>query len=130
MENLHPATSPASILSAEALYNLSMLEELDGDDYLLEMLQILLFEVPKDVKEMKDAAMAGRADVICTKAHKLKSSAAIIQAHKLVVLLEDIEACGKKELKVNELNEMIGTAVDLFSQIETGLRIDAARLTN
>ena len=128
MENLPFNTSPAAILSTGALYDLSLLEDLDGDDYLLELLQILLSEVPKDIKEMKAAAMAGKVDVICTKAHKLKSSAAIIQADGLVLLLENIEACGKKELKGNELNQMIGTAVDIFSQIETGLKNDAAKL--
>ncbi|CAN5256114.1 hypothetical protein BH11BAC5_BH11BAC5_20350 [soil metagenome] len=130
MENLQPNTIPTSIFSTGALYDLSLLEELDGDDYLLEMLQILLTEVPKDIKEMKDAAMAGRADVICTKAHKLKSSAAIIQANKLALLLENIEAVGKKAPDGNELNQLVDTAVDLFSQIESGLKMDAAKLTH
>lgn len=127
MENLPPNTSPA-ILSTVALYDLSLLEELDGDEYLLEMLQILLQEVPKDIKEMKDAAVAGRGDVICTKAHKLKSSAAIIQAEHLAQLLGDIEAFGKTEPAGKELNQMIDTAIDLFSQIESGLKMDAAKL--
>lgn len=129
MKDLPFSTFPA-ILSTVALYDLSLLEELDGDDYLLEMLQILLTEVPKDIKEMKDAAIAGRADVICTKAHKLKSSAAIIQANELTQLLENIEAVGKKDSPGNELNQMIDTAVELFSQIESGLKMDAAKLTH
>lgn len=127
MENL-PATSSATISSPTLLYDLSLLEALDGDDYLLEMLDILLSDIPKDVKEMKDAATAGRKDVICTKAHKLKSSAAIIQAATLALLLEEIEAQGKKESTGNELNQMIDKAIELFSQIEKGLKLDAAKL--
>jgi HPt (histidine-containing phosphotransfer) domain-containing protein len=130
MEN-RPITSTSPAASpAVPLYNLSMLEELDGDDYLLEMLEILIVDLPKDVKEMKAAAMAGKADIICTKAHKLKSSAAVIQAVNLALLLEDIEACGKKDPAAQELYRMIDTAVDLFGQIEKGLKIDAARLAH
>ncbi|MDB5279117.1 MAG: hypothetical protein JWR61_4072 [Ferruginibacter sp.] len=126
MQNLR--NTPSAVLSTAALYDLSLLQELDGDEYLLEMLEVLLQEVPKDIKEMKDAAVAGRGDIICTKAHKLKSTAAIIQAEQLTQLLGDIEAFGKTESPGNELTQMIDTAVDLCSQIESGLKMDAARL--
>jgi len=129
MENL-PTNTSAAILPTEALFDLSLLEELDGDDYLLEMLQILLNDVPKDIKELRDAAMAGRTDVVCAKAHKLKSSAAIIQAEELALLLENIEAYDKQNVTGDELNQMTNRVVDLFSQIEKGLKIVAAKLTH
>lgn len=121
MENSQ--TQSVTIETAEKLYDLSMLEEMDDNDYVLEMLTILLNETPKDLKEMKDALQAGKTDILCQKAHKLKGSAGVIQAEKLTALLKDIEAIGKKGVIDNELIYLVENAAHQYNSIEKALKI-------
>ena len=67
-----------------------------------------------DIEEMKQALQAGNTDTVCKKAHKLKSSAGIIQADKLINLLADIEAAGKKGIVDNEMSRLVENAAQLL----------------
>lgn len=115
--------SPIQTTPTADLYDLSMLEEMDDTEYLLDMLTTLLHEAPKDIKEMQLALVAGKIDIVCKQAHKLKSSAGIIQAEKLIALLEDIEAIGKKDANGNELISLIENAAQQYNRIEKALQI-------
>jgi HPt (histidine-containing phosphotransfer) domain-containing protein len=115
MENLHLNTT-------NQLYNLSMLEAMDDTEYMVEMLNVLLSEAPKDIKGMMEACEKGEATIVYQKAHKLKSSAGIIQAQKLTPVLEEIEAIGKKGTVNTELHSLIDTAITEYSLIETALK--------
>jgi len=106
----------------EDLYDLSMLEEMDDNEYVLEILSILLLETPKGLKEMKEALFAGKADIVSQKAHNLKSSASIIQAGELTGLLTSIETIGKKGTVNNELIFLVETATHEYSRIEKSLK--------
>jgi HPt (histidine-containing phosphotransfer) domain-containing protein len=117
MENLQTHTAVA-----EGLYDLSMLEEMDDTEYLLEMLTTLLQETPKDLKEMQQALQTGKTDIVCRQAHKIKSSSGVIQAEKLTTLLEQIESLGKKGAGNSELAIIIDTAVQQYSLIEKSLK--------
>lgn len=114
---------PFAIDAAEILYDLSMLEEMDDTDYLRELLTILLMEMPKDLKEMKEALTAGRIEIVCKKAHKLKSSAGVIQAKKITILLENIETIGKKGVTGKDLSFLVENAAQEYNCIEKGLKI-------
>jgi len=118
MENL-----PTHTTTAADLYDLSMLEEMDDTEYLLEMLTTLLQETPKDIKEMQQALAAGKIDIVCKQAHKIKSSAGVIQADILAALLEDIETIGKRDSTSNELTSLIEKAAQQYSLIEKALKI-------
>ena len=118
MENLEKQT----LLAAQGLYDLSMLEEMDDAEYLLEVLDLLLQETPKDLKELQDAFRAGKADIVYKKAHKLKSSSGVIQAENLTSFLEDIEALGKKGIINDELKELVEHAAEEYRNIEKSLR--------
>jgi HPt (histidine-containing phosphotransfer) domain-containing protein len=117
MKNLHAHT-----IAAEELYDLSMLEEMDDTEYLLEMLSVLIREAPKDIKGMTEAFDKNDLSVVCQKAHKLKSSAGIIQAQKLTGLLDDIEAIGKKGVASAELLSLVETAISEYNLIEASLK--------
>jgi HPt (histidine-containing phosphotransfer) domain-containing protein len=105
------------------LYDLSMLEEMDDHEYVLEVLAALLQEMPGDLGEMQHALLAGNTDIVCKKAHKLKSSAGVIQAEKLTMLLGDIEAVGKKRGICDELIGLVENAARESNLIEKGLKI-------
>ena len=108
--------------------DLSMLEEMEDNEYLLEIITVLLSEMPGDIKEMKQAAQEGKADIVCKKAHKLKGSAGVIQAEKLIAMLGEIETIGKKGTTNGEMNSFIENAGEEYRSIEKALKIYIARL--
>jgi HPt (histidine-containing phosphotransfer) domain-containing protein len=119
MENSETHT----ITTTEGLYDLSMLEEMDDTDYLLEVITLVLQDTPKDIKEMKEALQSGTIDIVCKKAHKLKSSAGVIQAEKLTTLLSSIELTGKNGGSVTVLTELLKDTIEEYCLIEMGLKI-------
>jgi HPt (histidine-containing phosphotransfer) domain-containing protein len=118
MENLEKHT----MLYSPALYDLSMLEEMDDAEYVLEVLGLLLQETPKDIKELQDALRAGNAETVYKKAHKLKSSSGVIQAENLTNLLTDIETLGKKGMINDELKSLVEHAAREYGDIEQSLK--------
>jgi HPt (histidine-containing phosphotransfer) domain-containing protein len=118
MEHLEKQTT----LAAVQLYDLGMLEEMDDAEYLLEVLDLLLQETPKDLKELQEAFHAGNADAVYKKAHKLKSSSGVIQAETLTSLLEDIETLGKKGIINDELKSLVAHAAEAYRHIERSLK--------
>jgi HPt (histidine-containing phosphotransfer) domain-containing protein len=123
MENTVTYTQTISLSSATNLYDLSMLEEMDDNEYLLEILTILQCETTSDFKEMKQALQQGSTETICKKAHKIKGSASVIQAEKLAMLVTDIENFGKKGAINDELMNLIEKAVLEYNSIEKALKI-------
>jgi HPt (histidine-containing phosphotransfer) domain-containing protein len=123
MENSQTANNFAVMSADDKLYDLSMLEEMDDHEYLLEMITILFSDTPKDLKEMKDALLARKLDIVCEKAHKLKGSAGVIQADKLIALLKHIEILGKKGIIDSELSALVEKAMQLYDCIEKALKI-------
>jgi len=123
MENTVTYTQTVPHSTAIKSYDLSMLEEMDDAEYLLEILTILLSENSGDFKEMKQALQQGRTEIICKKAHKLKGSAGVIQAEKLAAMLADIEAMGKKGVINTELISLVEKAADEYNSIEKELKI-------
>ena len=128
MKNTDSNHSTLTVAIAEPLYDLSMLEEMDDTEYLLEMLAAVLHEVPKDLTEMQQALKAGDTDILCKTAHKLKSSAGVIQAEKLITLLENIEALGKKSGITNELTSLVENVAQQYAHIEKALKNYTAAL--
>lgn len=108
--------------NVQDLYDLSMLEEMDDNEYLLDMISTLLHEVPKDFKEMKLALQTGEIDIVCKQAHKIKNSANVIQADKLIAILGDIETLGKNGAMAEELKHFVENALHQFNDIEKALK--------
>jgi len=106
----------------EKLYDLKMLEEMDDVDYLLEITSIFLTETPKEIKEMLLAAMANKASIVGGKAHKLKSSAGLVEAHKLTRILMQIEAEAKTDNSGTNLLKLAEAANEEYKKIEVSLK--------
>ena len=121
-ENFRNTNEPVTLSTEENLYDLSMLEEMDDNEYMAEMLTIYLKETPEELKEIRAALTAGKTEIIARKAHKLKNSAGVLQANNLMALLTNIETIAKSG-KVNE--ELITLIADVHREhknIEYGLR--------
>ena len=111
-----------TLSSDENLYDLSMLEEMDDNEYMVEMLTLYLTETPEELKEIRQALSGCKTEIISKKAHKLKNSAGVLQAENLINLLTALESIAKSG-KVNE--ELITLIADIHREhknIEFGLK--------
>jgi HPt (histidine-containing phosphotransfer) domain-containing protein len=115
-------TQNDTIRIGEAGFDLGMLEEMDDMDYLLEIIETLLDESPRELKEIKEALLAGNTNMVSKKAHKLKSTAGVIQAERLTGLLVEIETLSKTAGITDELIDFVEAATVEYSRIERALR--------
>ena len=121
-ENFKNTNEPVTLSTGENLYDLSMLEEMDDNDYLVEIVSIFLHETPKELNEMRKAYSDNKADRVYKQAHKLKSSTGIIQAKRLSGILTQIEEITKS----GKINDTIFTLIENaklgYKKIETSLQ--------
>ena len=114
-----PATGPSP---AENLYDLSILQEMDDNDYIVEIISMFLHDTPDELKEIKDAIIAGNTELIHKKAHKLKSSAGILQAHTLISLLTELERVAKSEKIAGKLTSLFENTQQQYQYLECALK--------
>jgi CheY-like chemotaxis protein len=84
----------------ENLFDLSLLHEMDDNEYVSEILTIFLNNTPKELNELKEACISNKFDACYQTAHKLKSGAGLLQAKPLLNILikiEEIARAGKSE---------------------------------
>lgn len=121
-ENSDNSTNAFTPTGIEELYDLSMLEEMEDNEYMAEVLNIFLKETPEELKEMNQALNKGNNDIIATKAHKIKGSAGVIQANNLIELLIKIETIAKKGIQSGELKSLVDKTRLLYNNIELSLQ--------
>ena len=122
MENSEIYTQAISLSTAANLYDLSMLEEMDDTEYLLEVLTIFLRDTGLELKEMTAALNAGDTVIIAKKAHKIKGSAGIIQAGELCNLLDRIEKIAKTGTVDDTIKNLVENTLSLYNMIEQTLK--------
>ena len=121
-ESLENTNEIVTASNGANLYDLSMLEEIDDNEYLVEMVNIYLQETPEELKQMREALTVGQTETIAKKAHKLKNSAGVLQANNLIHLLGQVESIAKSG-KVNQ--ELITLIADVHKEnksIENSLK--------
>jgi PAS domain S-box-containing protein len=109
------------------LFDLTMLEELDDNEYLSQMIEIFLNTTPEELTEMKKQMRLNEFESIQRSAHKLKSSVGLMKAGKLFNALVKIEEAAKTQNK-NELVVLIPQAVDAFHELEDPLKENLERI--
>ncbi len=72
-------------------FDLSLLEDMDDNEYIVEIISMFLKDTPYEINDMQDAVMNNNLDALCAKAHKIKSSAGLLQASKFLDVLIKIE---------------------------------------
>ena len=121
-ENFKNTNEPVTLSTGENLYDLSMLEEMDDSNYLVEIVSIFLHETPKEFHEMRKAYSCNKPDKVYKQAHKLKSSTGLIQANRLSGILVQIEVIGKSG-KINDtLLTLIENAQQEYKKLENSLQ--------
>ncbi len=106
----------------EHLFNLSLLQEMDDNEYVCDILQIFLNNTPGELLELQQAANVNQFDATYKMAHKLKSSAGLLQANELLRILSKMEEFAKAEIREG-LPVLAQQASDEYKKIEVQLKV-------
>jgi PAS domain S-box-containing protein len=107
-------------LDNESLFDLSLIEEMDDDEYLSSVLTTFLNKTPDDLKALKNAFASDHIDNVYKIAHKLKTSVGLFKAKGLFSILTQIEERTKSEQNEG-LAKLIELANKEYKKIKTPL---------
>lgn len=119
---VHDYPESEVILPEEKLYDLTMLEEMEDNEYLTDIISTFLSETPRELKEMRKAAISGKASMVAEKAHKLKSNTGLLEAHKLTKSLVQIEKTAKSGNQPHELIRLVNLVITDYREVENSLK--------
>ena len=105
----------------ESLFDLSLLREMDDNEYSSEILTIFLDNTPAELNELKRACIAHKFETAGQTAHKLKSSTGLLKINRLLHVLIEIEACVKAE-KTGTLEKLAEMAIEEYKKVEIPLK--------
>jgi len=108
-------------LAIESLFDLSLLREMDDNEYSSEILTIFLDNTPTELNELKRACIAHKFETAGQTAHKLKSSTGLLKINRLLHVLIEIEACVKAE-KTGTLEKLAEMAIEEYKKVEIPLK--------
>ena len=118
----YPGQQLQNPVIAEQLFDLSMLEEMDDMEYLLETVDLFIKDTAFDLKQLREGLHKADTDVVYKKAHKAKSSAGVIQAAALITTLHNIEGIAKAGNINDELYILVTNASAQFALVEKSLK--------
>lgn len=122
-ENAQTSALPAQAGSlTEVLFDLSLVEEMDDDQYVADILTIFLGETPKEFNDLKKACFLNKCDDVYKMAHKIKGSAGLLQTNSLLILLVKLEENAKAG-KNDELVKLAELANEEYKKIEVPLKV-------
>lgn len=104
-------------------YDLSLLREIDGEEYVREVVGLFLETTPEFLEDMQLAITKENWEDIYQKAHKLKSSAGLLQMYPLLKLLTSIEAHAKAKGCITEIRSLMNASIaeyNLTADLLTG----------
>ena len=105
----------------ENLYNLSLLEEMDDQEYIFEILTLFVTTTPNELFELENACTSEQYDAAFNIAHKLKSSAGLLRAEELLKILTEIEVETKNK-NSDGIGRLAKFANEAYKKIETPLQ--------
>ncbi|MDB5223852.1 MAG: integral rane sensor hybrid histidine kinase [Chitinophagaceae bacterium] len=103
------------------LFDLSLLEEMDDNEYVSEILTMFLNNTPNELNELQNTCTYNQFDAAYKMAHKLKSSAGLLKATILLDVLIKIEETAKAE-KQEDLVKLAEKAIKEYKKIEPQLQ--------
>ena len=118
----YPEQQLQNPIMAEQLFDLSILEEMEDMEYLLETVDLFIKDTTFDLKQLREGLNKADTDVVYKKAHKAKSSAGVIQATTLITTLHNIEGIAKAGNINDELYILVANASAQFVLVEKALK--------
>ncbi|TNE80200.1 MAG: Hpt domain-containing protein [Bacteroidetes bacterium] len=102
----------------------------DGETaFVHEMLQTFLENIDADIVSFRDAISQGDSIALSERAHKLKGSVQILEAHGMVNILKDIELRAREGEAVQAFQTEFAQLDSLFEQIKTEVQSQLQSLT-
>jgi CheY-like chemotaxis protein len=108
-----PATQSTAV-SGDKSYSLSLLEEIGDEEYLQDILQTFLTNLPQQVAELQTACDATDHDKVFFIAHKLKGTCGMLQAAALVEKLALVQQLAKGRSDASVAVAEIATLVEIL----------------
>ena len=105
----------------ENLFDLSILHEMDDNEYIKDILTIFLNNTPDELNDLKKACSSKNFESICKMAHKLKSSAGLLQANGLLKILVKLEEFAKAQIS-DGLTVLAEQAGEEYKKLENLLK--------
>ena len=112
----------------ETLFDLSLLQELDDTENMLEVLSLFLENASTDIAKMEILMQQNNQHELYRLAHKLKSAVSTIQSKKLTELCRVIESNAQKEENIEETKAKVAELVDAFATVESPIREEMDRI--
>jgi PAS domain S-box-containing protein len=82
----------------QKLFDLSILEEMDDNEYISEILNVYLKNCPGELAELRQACNAKNYDFVFKMAHKIKGSTSLLKSDNLLRILAKMEEFAKAEI--------------------------------
>ena len=111
------------------LFDLSLLQEMDDNEYLADILNIFLANTPGELNNLEDACIDKQFETAYKMAHKLKSSAGILQAKQFLQVLIKIEETAKAE-NTEDILDLCKVLKEEYKKIEPPLQIHLTGIKN
>jgi PAS domain S-box-containing protein len=111
------------------LYDLSLLEELDDKESLLDVISLFLENTPVEVMSLPALAQDRNWTELFKLAHKIKGAVAILQATAIAQLLGSIELNAKEEKNLDQIADQVAALVPMFDEMRASLEKEHAALT-
>jgi PAS domain S-box-containing protein len=105
----------------ETLFDLSLLEEMDDNGYVVEIVTTYLNNAPGELRELAVACNSSSFDAVYKAAHKLKGSTSLLQANSLLKILVKLEEFAKSEIS-DGLSVLADQAGEEYKNLEGPLR--------
>lgn len=119
--NTKPIIMQTKTTTNENLFDLSLLQEMDDNEYVAEILTTYLNNTPGELKELQKACHELQFETIYKLAHKAKGSSSLIYANGVLRILSKMEEFAKANIKEG-LPVLAQQSIDEFEKIETPLR--------
>jgi len=109
-------------------YDLSMLEELDDNEAILDVLQMFLQNTPRDIQELSVICAGYQWPEVQKLSHKIKGAVAIVQALPLAKWLAGMEENAREIQDKSLLDTQLKEINILFTELQGALGSEIGRL--
>ena len=120
-ENSKKLTMSNEPLSNQKLFDLSILEEMDDNEYISEIINIYLKNCPGELAELRHACVAKQYDFVFKMAHKIKGSTSLLKSDNLLRVLGKMEEFAKAEISEG-LEKLSEQANEEFNKLSVQLK--------
>jgi HPt (histidine-containing phosphotransfer) domain-containing protein len=115
-------------MGEEILFDTLLIEEMGNKKSTIVILGFFLKDSHKDISDLEKVLAENDMPGIFNKAHKLKGSLAMLHAHKLVDILEQLEFASGKEKDIERSRTLINSFTQVYAVLISQLEKEVASI--